>query len=160
MTIPFVHLRERLDNWVNPIMVKELRQAVRGRFVATVLTLALLAQCVAIAAIILSGKVNAELFSNEPAGPAAFTAIFTVVFMACLFFVPLYVGVRMVTERSDTNVDLFFITTIRPRAIVFGKLQAVLALVTLMFSAALPFLVFSYVLRGIDLIAIAMLLVL
>ncbi|HVR39685.1 MAG TPA: hypothetical protein VMU84_11365 [Thermoanaerobaculia bacterium] len=151
---------ERFDDWINPVTVKELRQAVRGRFVATILSLALLAQCIAIAAIILSGKVNTELFTTVPAGPAAFGVIFTVVFTACLFFVPLYVGVRMVAERSDTNVDLFFITTIKPRTIVFGKLLAVLALVTLIFSASLPFLVFSYVLRGVDLFAIGMLLVL
>src|SRR5688500_10186276 len=69
----------------------------------------------------------------------------------------MYSGFRMAAERADSNVDLLFITTIRPRTIVFGKVFAVTVLTILLFSAALPFLVFSYVLRGVDFVSILLL---
>ncbi|HYR27473.1 MAG TPA: hypothetical protein VEU30_03360 [Thermoanaerobaculia bacterium] len=150
-------LTARLDDWINPIAMKELRQAVRGKFVMVALILSLLAQLVTVAVL----SIMTALQGNpQAAGPGAFTVIFSVVFTAGIFFVPMYTGFRMAAERSDANVDLLFITTIRPRTIVFGKLQAVAGIVVLLYSASLPFLVFSYVLRGVDFVTIGILLAL
>lgn len=146
-------LAQRLDGWMNPIMVKELRQAVRGRFIVTVLTLSLLAQIIAVGAFMLSDLISTTP-GRDPVGDSTFTALFFVLFTATVLFVPLYSGVRMAIERSDTNVDLLFVTTIKPRTIVLGKLFTTIALTALMFCASLPFLVFSYVLRGIDVVTI------
>jgi len=150
-------LAARFDDWINPIAMKELRQAVRGKFVMVALILSLLAQLVTVAVLSIMTALQAN---PQAAGPDAFTVIFSVVFTAGIFFVPMYSGFRMAAERSDANVDLLFITTIRPRTIVFGKLQAVTGIVVLLFSASLPFLVFSYVLRGVDFVTIAILLAL
>jgi hypothetical protein len=154
----------RFDDWLNPIAVKELRQAVRGKFVMVALILSLLAELVAVAAITIASHFSS---TDTPvaAGPGAFTMMFGVVFTAAIFFIPMYSGFRMAAERADANVDLLFITTIRPRTIVLGKVITVIGLVALLFSASLPFLMFSYVLRGVDfttivfLVAFAMLLV-
>ena len=69
------------------------------------------------------------LFSNESttsfdAGRQVFTVLLGVVFGAGMLFTPLYTAVRLATERSDAQVDLFFITTIKPRRIITGKLAA------------------------------------
>ena len=66
-------------------------------------------------------------------------------------FVPLYAGVRLSLERNDANIDLLFVTTITPGAIVRGKYFAAMALTLLIFSACMPFMMFTYLLRGIDL---------
>lgn len=145
----------RFDDWLNPIAVKELRQAVRGKFVMVVLILSLLAELVGVAAMTIISSLGSN--SPIPAGPNVFTLLFSVVFTAALFFIPMYSGFRMAAERADANVDLLFITTIRPRTIVIGKVIAVAGLVALLFSASLPFLMFSYVLRGVDFTAIAFL---
>lgn len=146
---------DRIDDWMNPIAVKELRQAVRGKFVMVALILSLLAQLVTVAVISVAQALNTSQL--VAAGTTAFTAVFTVVFTAGVFLVPLYTGFRMAAERADSNVDLLFITTIRPRTIVLGKVISVTALVVLLFSSALPFLMFSYVLRGIDFVSMAVL---
>ncbi len=71
--------------------------------------------------------------------------------ITCIGFVPLYCGVRLSLERNDANIDLLFVTTITPGAIVRGKYLAAMALTLLIFSACMPFMVLTYLLRGIDL---------
>jgi hypothetical protein len=68
-----------------------------------------------------------------------------------MVFIPAYTGMRLGAERSDVHVDLFFITTLRPRAIIAGKFIAAIMLAVLIFSACMPFMAFTYFLRGIDL---------
>lgn len=153
-------MRERIDGWLNPILVKELRQAVRGRFIVTVISLSLLAQLVAVGGFMLSDTIDSNRMVLNPVGAQTFTTLFLVLFTATVLFIPLYSGIRMAVERSDTAVDLLFVTTIRPRTIVFGKVLTSIALTALVFFASLPFLVFSYVLRGIDVTVIAVVLAL
>src|SRR5207249_2560486 len=68
----------------------------------------------------------------------------------CMLLIPAYTGVRLSTERSDTNVDLLFISTLRPRAIIAGKFFAAIVLILLIFSACTPFMTFTYLMRGLD----------
>jgi hypothetical protein len=77
--------------------------------------------------------------------------LFVMLVMTCMIFVPLYAAVRLTMERNDSNIDLVFITTIAPAAIIRGKFGAAVALTALIYSACLPFLTFTYLLRGIDL---------
>ena len=133
---------------INPIVVKELRQAVQSRFViATLLTL-LSIQIVAIGIYILAS--GASLFGFD-AGRQAFLMLFSILQSIGMIFAPLYTGARLVAERSDTNVDLLFITTIKPRSIIAGKMFAAMTLTALIYSACMPFMTFTYFLRGIDL---------
>ncbi|PYQ30140.1 MAG: hypothetical protein DMF56_10495 [Acidobacteria bacterium] len=150
----------RIDDWLNPIAVKELRQAVRGRFVAVAVILSLIGQLLAIALLMITTSLRTTVAAGFAPAPGAivFMALYSVLFTICIFLIPAYTGIRMAAERGDTHTDLLFITTIRPRTIVFGKLITVVLLVVLIFSASLPFLVFSYVLRGIDLFSILVLL--
>ena len=52
-----------------------------------------------------------------------------------------------------------FITTIHPRAVIWGKLLATVILATLIYSACMPFMMLSFMIRGVDLPSIALLLV-
>ena len=47
-------VRSRMDDWLNPIVVKELRQAVQGKFVAAALLLLLIIQLAALGIYIVS----------------------------------------------------------------------------------------------------------
>ncbi|MBO0725204.1 MAG: hypothetical protein J2P52_06365 [Blastocatellia bacterium] len=133
---------------INPIVVKELRQAVQSRFViATLLTL-LSIQLVAIGIYILAS--GASLFGFY-AGQQSFLMLFGILQVIGVIFVPLYTGARLAAERSDVNVDLLFITTIKPRSVIAGKMFAAMALTALIYSACMPFMAFTYFLRGIDL---------
>ncbi len=140
-------VRGRLDDWLNPIVVKELRQAVQGKFVAAALLLLLIVQLAALGIYIVSGG---DFAGRYDAGRNAFMFLLAILLAICLLFVPAYTAIRLAFER-DTNVDLLFVTTIKPSAIVWGKLFAALTITVLIFSACTPFMVFTYWLRGIDL---------
>ena len=139
---------QRIDDAFNPIVVKELRQAVQGKFVAAVLIMLLIIQLTAVGLIIINSR---DITTNFDAGRDAFMILQSIMLGICLLFVPAYTAFRLGSERSDSNVDLLFITTIRPRAIIGGKIFASLAITVLIFSACMPFMVFTYWLRGIDL---------
>ena len=137
-----------LGDRVNPIVVKELRQAVQSRFVIAAFLTLLSIQIIAIGIYILAS--GASLFDYS-AGRQAFIMLFAILQVIGMLFVPIYTAVRLAAERSDTNVDLLFITTIKPRSIIAGKMIAALILTALIYSACMPFMAFTYFLRGIDL---------
>ncbi len=138
---------------LNPIFLKELRQAVRSRFVSVAYCLFLLVLAVVTGIVIWAGAT--ELRHDAGAffgmGRSLFQALFVPLGMVCMLFVPVYAGVRMAAERGDNHLDLHFVTRLSPGAILRGKLLAALALTALMVSAALPFTTLSFRLGGVDL---------
>jgi hypothetical protein len=77
----------------------------------------------------------------------------------CMLLIPTMTGARLASERSDIKVDLLFISTLSPRAIMAGKFFAATALAMLIFSACAPFMTFAYLLRGLEISAILLTLV-
>jgi hypothetical protein len=136
---------------LNPIVVKELRQAVQSRFIVALLCLSLGIQLLTLGIYLASNSdVRWVASVDSQAGLTLFQILHGVMLATCILFLPLYTGIRLAAERSDTYVDLLFVTTLKPRAIVGGKLTAALLLGMIIFSACAPFLVFTYLLRGID----------
>jgi hypothetical protein len=145
-------LSERLNDALSPIVVKELRQAVQSRYVTAMLLLFLIVQLVFMGWYVLRRAVGVapNLALETMAGQDLFLFLQGVLLVTCMLVLPAYTGIRLAAERSDTNVDLLFITTLRPRAIVGGKFLASLVLAGLIFSACTPFMCFTFLLRGID----------
>jgi hypothetical protein len=142
---------DRLDDKLNPIVVKELRQAVQSKFVIVVLLLFLLVQVAYIGIYLVATGFERGLQTMEAeSGRSVFSVLQVILVLTCLVFLPAYTGIRLAAERSDTNVDLLFISTLKPRAIIWGKSVAALVLAVLIFSACTPFMTFAYLLRGID----------
>jgi len=88
-----------------------------------------------------------------------FHILFGAVSGACITFVPAYAGIRLALERTGNGLDLLYITTISPGRIIRGKLFAGIIITTILFSAALPFLSVTFLLRGIDLPSVTVVLV-
>jgi hypothetical protein len=148
-------LLDRIGDALNPIVVKELRQAVQSRFVVAVLLLFLLLQLVFMGIYLMIDTTRGQFESVEfQGGRTVFLILQGVLLATCMLFLPAYSGFRLGAERSDVNVDLLFISTLRPRAILSGKITAALVLALLIFSACTPFMAFTYFLRGIDLASI------
>ncbi len=148
---------QRLDDALNPIAVRELRQAVQGKFVTAVLMFLLVLQLVALGIFLITSNDVATDFS---AGRNIFIVLQGILLATCMLFVPAYTAARMASERSDINVDLLYVTTLRPRSVIGGKLLAALMLTAVILSACMPFMTFTYFLRGIDLPSIFVLLLL
>ncbi|NLX04695.1 MAG: ABC transporter permease [Phycisphaerae bacterium] len=148
-------LATRLDNAANPIVVKELRQAVQGRFVSGLLFFFLIVQLLTLGSFVLFSE---HVTTNFESGRDAFNFLLGILLGTCIFFLPAYVGLRLAAERSGSNPDLLFVSTLTPRQIIMGKSVASLILVLLIYSTCMPFMAFTYLLRGIDLPSIFILL--
>jgi hypothetical protein len=140
-----------VDGLLNPILVREIRQAVRSRFVTGLLLLFLAGELVIVWIYVMA---NPHVRTSLRAGTELSLILSGVLFAACLVFVPLYTGVRLAVERAPEQVDLMFSTSITPGALVRGKMWSAAALTLLIFSACMPFLTFTYLLRGVDLVAL------
>ena len=138
----------RIDDFLNPIVVKELRQAVRSRFVSGILMLLLLIQLAVVSVAVMFSSADTATFSE---GRQINAIIYGVMLFSCILFVPMYAGVRLAWERSETQMDLMYTTTISPGAIVRGKLFGAAVVTALIFGACMPFMTFTYLLRGVDL---------
>jgi hypothetical protein len=144
-------LIERLDDMLNPIVVKELRQAVQSRIVIAVLLLFLLIEITTLGiALMFSQPTMRPGDADFHVGAGIFLWLQGFLLVTCMVAIPIYAGARLAAERSDTNVDLLFISTLRPRSIVWGKFVSAVLLILLIFSTCAPFMLFTYLLRGID----------
>ena len=139
-----------LPRWdLNPVVVKELRQAVRNWFVVGVLLILLLILFVAMVMYLLSESIGAT--ANPTLGRNIFQVFYTILTLGSMLFIPIYTGTRFAKEREDSNMDLMFITTLTPGQIIRGKILGGVILTGLFYSVFLPFMSFCYLLRGVDL---------
>jgi len=138
---------------VNPMLVKDLRQAARSWTVIGAVLLLMLIFFGFSVAFLLNGEFSSR--SHNYLGPELFGVVTSVLMFITFVFIPLYLGVRGMLERASINADLLYITTMTPGAIMRGKLISGIYLILLFYSTAVPFMVFSYLLRGIDLPTIA-----
>lgn len=145
-------LIEKIDDSINPIVVKELRQAVHSKFVVAVVLMFLLLQLVGLGLFLTFTGLGGRLdVIDYQAGRDVFTMLQVMVLATCMLFLPAYTGARLAAERSEVNTDLLFISTLQPRKIISGKLASAVIIAVMIFSACAPFMAFTYFLRGIDL---------
>jgi hypothetical protein len=142
-------LVQAIDDRLNPVVVKELRQAVRARFINTLL-LIFLVLMVSILGLFLI-NVDPRPGRSDDLGHDAFFTILGVLQVATLLFVPGFVAARMAGERAGNDLGLMFATALSPLVIIRGKLLSGMMLALLLYSIATPFMTFTYLLRGIDL---------
>ena len=146
----------RLARWLedqsdvmSPLVVKEVRQVVRGRE----FMLSFSASLVAGLGVAFFGAVDA-LSGSGTAGRWTFPVL-----LACLAFlglavVPLGAFTALRSERVEQTLDLITLTALSPRRIVIGKLLAQTVKLGTLFAAITPFLAMSFLLGGIDLVTI------
>ncbi len=141
---------------MNPVMLKELRQMVRSKLVALGLMLMLGAQFVGTMIVMAanSEKLVATAAQDADVGQVLFVVLTAILQLTLFFGVTGYMVVRVVLERSRGEMDLQYTTTLKARTFVDGKIGASMALVALMASAVLPFMILSYLLRGVDLLVV------
>lgn len=150
-------LVRKFDDFLNPVVVKELRQAVTSRLVVTVLLLLLVVQTAVLGVFLVNEGAN-SYESSFSDGQDVFQGVQAIMVIACALLLPIFAWGKLSAERSDTNVDLLFITTLKPHSIVSGKIIANMLLGTMMFSACAPFMAFSYLMRGVGFPSIVLIL--
>lgn len=150
----FAPVEERYADRLNPILLRELRQMSRNRFVIT-LVIGLLATCFALSSAYLLIQVGGQAVSMQnwratDLGRGLLYLLLPVLAGCMLVMIPLFVAIRFGWERSEKHLDLMYISTLEPREIVVAKLQSALHLAMLSVAVCLPFLALTYRLRGVD----------
>lgn len=142
----FVNWRE----WeLNPIVIKELRQAVRSWTVTGMLLLFLSVLFITSLGFLVSRSF--EVNENLQLGGSMFSVFVIILAGASGLFIPIYVGIRVAAERQENNPDLLYVSTLSPFRIVLGKFLCGAYIALLFFSACMPFMAFTNLLRGVDL---------
>ena len=144
--------RPRCDDRFSPVLVMELRQAVRSRFVVFAMCMVLLALLIGAWWLLFIARPMTS--GSREFGPEFFQGIFSVYFFGCYFFIPLYTAIRLDAARSSAGMELIAITDLTASNIIAGKLKAGMVLAMMMMGLSLPFMTLSFLLRGIDLLTI------
>ena len=144
-------LADKASDWLNPILVKEARQALKSRqFIATFLLLLGVSWLASMLTII---AVSGENLSTS--GKKLFWWYALVLSVAIFIVVPFTAFRSLQTERDQHTYEVLSVTTLKPRQILLGKLGSALVQMFIYYSALTPFIAFTYLLRGIDVPTIA-----
>src|SRR5687767_13637388 len=148
-------LLDRAGDRLNPILVKEARQAMKSRqFVITFSLLLVFGWLWTV--LFISFGVPAIFYA--PVGPGVLAGYYLVLSVPLLIVVPYAAFRSLAGEREDGTFELLSITTLTARQIVLGKLGSAVLQMMVYYSALAPCIAFTYLLRGIDIITIALLL--
>lgn len=146
----------RAGDWLNPILVKETRQALKSSQFLITFVLVLVACWIVTIGVV--AYIGPRIFYSADGG-TLLSWYFTILSLPLMVVVPLSAFRSLTAEREDNTYDLLSITSLKPRQIISGKLGSSIAQMAVYFSAIMPCLAFTYLLRGIDLPTIAVLLV-
>lgn len=145
----------KAGDWLNPILVKETRQALKSSQFTITFVLVLLACWIATVFVI--AAVGPRIFYAAEGG-SLLVWYYGILALPLIVVVPLSAFRSLTAEREDNTYDLLSITALKPRQIISGKLGSSVAQMAVYFSAITPCLAFTYMLRGVDLPTIASLL--
>ena len=140
---------EDWSEWFSPLVVKEVRQIVRGREFYY-----------SFGASLVAGLAVAFFGAGDALSGSTNTGTWTfVTLMGCLSFVglavvPLSAFSALRNERAEQTLDLITLTALSPRRVLVGKLLAQAVKLATLFAAMAPFVATCFLLGGIDLLTI------
>jgi hypothetical protein len=140
---------------LNPILVKETRQALKSSQFTITFVLVLIAAWIATIGVV--AVIGPRIYYAAEGG-TMLGWYFGILALPLIVVVPLASFRSLIAEREDNTYDLLSITTLKPRQIITGKLGSSVAQMAVYFSVITPCLAFTYLLRGVDLPTIAALL--
>ncbi|WP_166823245.1 hypothetical protein [Thalassoroseus pseudoceratinae] len=148
---------DRVADWCNPILIKEVRQSLKSRqFVVTFFLLVAGAWLTAVFGLLMWG----ERIEYEAAGRDFFFYFYIALAIATLVVVPFNAYLSLKSERDFLTFEVLSVTTLLPGQIVNGKLLAAVVQLFIYYSAITPFIAFASTMQGFDAALAAYLLVL
>ena len=138
-----------IDGWMNPIHVKELRQVIKAK--AMVGSMLFILSCMVVVFYVFIQNMSVD---DERVGAGLFSTASSILSVCCVVFLPIYLYFKTGSERNPDDLDLMYITKMQPGKIILGKYATGLSLLVFFVCIFMPFMAFSYVLKGIDLVNI------
>ena len=139
------NILKKLDDYINPIVVKELRQTVNSKIVPVAMVALLTMQLGAMVIFITEANVSSAGYGSK-----FFGWIMGILAVICLFGICATSAQRFAKERKRDGLDIIHSTIMSPYQIAQGKLFSSIVMAMFLFSLCLPFLGVSYFMRGID----------
>ncbi len=146
---------EQATTWLNPILIKEARQAIKSRqFTITYFLLLFAALSWTIAGVVL----NSPDIYYLPTGQSMMMGYYLVLALPMIAIVPLAAHRSLAAELDDGTFEMLSITRLRAMGIVMGKLNSAVLQMFMYLATLVPCLAFTYLLRGIDIVSISIIL--
>jgi hypothetical protein len=145
-----------LGDLLNPILVKEARQAMKSRQFSVTFALLLILGWIWTVGFIAYWNVSLYYQSY---GMSALTAYYLVLTVPMLVVIPFATFRSLAAETEDGTFELMSITALSARQIAIGKLASAVLQMLVYYSALAPCIAFTYLLRGIDIVTIGLLLI-
>jgi len=144
-----------LSERLNPIVVKEARQALKSRqFTVTFGLLLVFGACWTALGVAL----QMPAVFHSPTGPFMVAGYYVILAVPLIVIVPFAAFHSLAAEREDGTFDLLSIATLSARQVVVGKLASAILQMIVYYSAIAPCIAFTYLLRGLDIITIGLML--
>jgi len=148
-------LAVRLTDRINPILVKETRQALKSRQFTLIFTILL----VVVWGWSALGLVMQPAIQYAIGGPMMLCGYASILEFVLIILVPIVAFRSLSGEREDGTYELMSITNLSPRQIIGGKLGSAVLQMLIYMSAVAPCIAFTYLLRGVDILSIVLFLV-
>jgi len=146
---------ESLLERTNPILVKETRQALKSRQFVVVFLIVLIACWIASFAVV--AIVGPDVYFVAAGSPMLL--VYSAILAFPLMLIVPYSAFRsLAAEQEDNTYDLLSITTLSTSQIVTGKLASAIVQMLVFLSAVSPCIAFTFLLRGVDALTVAVLL--
>ena len=142
------HWCERFGDAVNPILVKETRQALKSRQFLVTFSLLLLAS---LGWTVAGSLMQMPQIYTTPGAAPLLIGYYVVLAVPMLLVVPLAGYRSLEGEIDDGTLELLSITALSPWQIVLGKLASASLQMLLYFVVLFPCVAYAYTLRGVDL---------
>ena len=146
---------ERAGERLNPILVKEARQAMKSKHFTITFTLLLLTGWIwSLAGIVM---LMPDVYYSA-SGRFMLSGYYFILAFPLLLIVPFAAFRSLAAERDDGTYELLSITSLTSRQIITGKLGSAILQMLVYYSALAPCIAFTYLLRGVDVFTIILLL--
>ncbi len=146
---PFTHPffnGKSLDDWLSPILVKELRQGMRARvFIISFLLLQVFLVVLVLGNLAAKDDTSTLDFQNH--------FFWIILGFALLVLMPMRGLVAMSLEIKNRTMETIMLTRLTAWRVVFGKWSALFAQSLLLVSAVLPYIVLRYFIGGDDVVS-------
>lgn len=141
---------ENLGESLNPVFVKEMRQYFQNRRMVIFMGLLLIVQF--IVALFFASAMTLDADGGE--GVAFFILIVCAGAGLSILLCSIGAEQRFAEERSDKELNYSMLTTLRPSAVILGKLEGAMVMILCIFSMLLPFLTAAYFMRGLSAVSL------
>ncbi len=141
---------DRLSDRLNPLLVKEVRQMLKGKLFLTTFSLLLLGLWVSS----MLGVQVAGGHIDEQGVPALLATYLIGLQITLLVFVPFMSFRSMQAETEENTWELIAITTLSARRIISGKVRCAQVMSFLLLMVVTPFVAFCSLLPGFDWLAV------